>query len=348
MKNLNLIIFILVIFLKTGNVLSENKLFNVNNIEIINKSSNNVEILSNRAIREGYIRLIKRVLLDENVEQMLDLQFSEIKELVTYYQIKNDDKDEKSDKKIFNISFDKDKLHNLFYQRGIAYSDITKNEIYLLPIFKEADQLNIYSKNYFYDNWNLNNDFELIEFVLPLENIEILQKINLFKDDILSLNVEDIFPEYPDENIAIILIEKNKSKESKVFFETRIMGKKINKNLIIQNKDDNTKEKFYLEIINDIKKELVNLVKSQNLIDIRTPSFINTKFVLNRNNNLVELNKRLEKIDLIENIYVQKFNNKYVLIKIKYLGKINTIIKELKKQKINLKLIGDQWSLKLI
>ena len=348
MKNLNLIIFILVIFLKTGNVLSENKLFNVNNIEIINKSSNNVEILSNRAIREGYIRLIKRVLLDENVEQMLDLQFSEIKELVTYYQIKNADKDEKSDKKIFNISFDKDKLHNLFYQRGIAYSDITKNEIYLLPIFKEADQLNIYSKNYFYDNWNLNNDFELIEFVLPLENIEILQKINLFKDDILSLNVEDIFPEYPDENIAIILIEKNKSKESKVFFETRIMGKKTNKNLIIQNKDDNTKEKFYLEIINDIKKELVNLVKSQNLIDIRTPSFINTKFVLNRNNNLVELNKRLEKIDLIENIYVQKFNNKYVLIKIKYLGKINKIIKELNKQKINLKLIGDQWSLKLI
>ena len=348
MKNLNLIIFILVIFLKTGNVLSENKLFNVNNIEIINKSSNNVEILSNRAIREGYIRLIKRVLLDENVEQMLDLQFSEIKELVTYYQIKNDDKDEKSDKKIFNISFDKDKLHNLFYQRGIAYSDITKNEIYLLPIFKEADQLNIYSKNYFYDNWNLNNDFELIEFVLPLENIEILQKINLFKDDILSLNVEDIFPEYPDENIAIILIEKNKSKESKVFFETRIMGKKTNKNLIIQNKDDNTKEKFYLEIIHDIKKELVNLVKSQNLIDIRTPSFINTKFVLNRNNNLVELNKRLEKIDLIENIYVQKFNNKYVLIKIKYLGKINKIIKELNKQKINLKLIGDQWSLKLI
>ena len=102
MKNLNLIIFILVIFLKTGNVLSENKLFDVNNIEIINKSSNNVEILSNRAIREGYIRLIKRVLLDENVEQMLDLQFSEIKELVTYYQIKNDDKDEKSDKKIFS------------------------------------------------------------------------------------------------------------------------------------------------------------------------------------------------------------------------------------------------------
>tara|TARA_B100000886_G_scaffold109597_1_gene73405 strand:- start:3494 stop:4540 length:1047 start_codon:yes stop_codon:yes gene_type:complete len=348
MKNLNLLIFILVIFLKTGNVLSENKLFNVNNIEIINKSSNNIEILSNQAIKEGYIKLIKRILLDENVDQMLNLQFSEIKELVSYYQIKNDEKEEIAEKKIFNISFDKDKLHNLFYQRGIAYSDITKNEIYLLPILKENDQFNIYSKNYFYDNWNLNNDIELVEFILPIENIEILQKINLFKDDILTLDVENIFPEYPNENIAIILIEKSKLKESKIFFKTRIMGKKTNKNLTIKNKENYNEEKFSLEIINNIKKQLVNLVKSQNLIDIRTPSFINTKFILNRDNNLVELNKRLEKIDLIENIYVQKFNNQHVLIKIKYLGKINKIIKELNNQGINLKLIGDQWSLKLI
>ena len=348
MKNLNLIIFILVIFLKTGNVLSENKLFNVNNIEIINKSSNNIEVLSNKAIKEGYIKLIKRILLDENVKQMLDLQFSEIKELVSYYQIKNDEKEETSEKKTFNISFDKEKLHNLFYQKGIAYSDITKNEIYLLPILRENDQLNIYSKNFFYDNWNLNNDFELVEFILPIENIETLQKINLFKDKILTLDVKDIFPEYPNENIAIILIEKNKIKESKIFFKTRIMGKRTNKNLIIKNKENYNEEKFSLLIINNIKKQLVNLVKSQNLIDIRTPSFINTKFILNRNNNLVELNKRLEKIDLIENIYVQKFNNQHVLIKIKYLGKINKIIKELNKQRIDLKLIGDQWSLKLI
>ena len=78
---------------------------------------------------------------------------------------------------------------------------------------KENEQLILF-KNYFYDNWNLNS-FELVEFILPLENIEILQKINLFKDDISILNVK-IFSEYPNENIAIILIEKNKQ-ESKIF-----------------------------------------------------------------------------------------------------------------------------------
>ena len=96
------------------------------------------------------------------------------------------------------------------------------------------------------------------------------------------------------------------------------------------------------------KKEIVNLIKSQNLIDIRTPSFINIKFLLNKKNNLVELNKRIQKIDLIENLYVQEFNQKYVLLKIKYLGNINKIKSQLKEQDIVLELIADEWSLKFI
>ena len=35
----------------------------------------------------------------------------------------------------------------------------------------------IYNKNFFYEKWNKLKKFELIEFILPLENIEIIQKI---------------------------------------------------------------------------------------------------------------------------------------------------------------------------
>ena len=51
MKSLKLIIIILIIFLKTGNVLSENKLFNVNNIEIVKKDRKIKinEVLANQA-----------------------------------------------------------------------------------------------------------------------------------------------------------------------------------------------------------------------------------------------------------------------------------------------------------
>ena len=105
---------------------------------------------------------------------------------------------------------------------------------------------------------------------------------------------------------------------------------------------------FYEKIITQIKEELSNLIKSKNLIDVRVPSFINVKFLLNKKNNLVELNKRLEKIDLIEKIYVQEFNNQFVLLKIKYLGKLVKIINQLKNEKIILKQSADQWSINLI
>ena len=52
------------------------------------------------------------------------------------------------------------------------------------------------------------------------------------------------------------------------------MGKNINKNLKIK-KLNLSQIKFYEKIISETKEEITNLVKSQNLIDIRTPSFMN-------------------------------------------------------------------------
>ena len=125
------------------------------------------------------------------------------------------------------------------------------------------------------------------------------------------------------------------------------MGKSINKSFIIKNMEK-MNSNFYDDIIIKAKKEIVNLVKSQNLIDIRTPSFINIKFFMDKKNNLVELDNRIKKIDLIENLYFQEINRKYVILKIKYLGKINKIIDQLKVQNILLEFKNDQWSLEII
>ena len=59
---------------------------------------------------------------------------------------------------------------------------------------------------------------------------------------------------------------------------------------------------------------------------------MNVKLILNKKSNLVELNKRIKNIDLIENIYVQEFNKDYMNLKIKYLGKLDKIINQLKKK----------------
>ena len=348
MKFFKLMIFILVIFSKTGNVLSENRLFDVNNIKIVNTPSKNINNLTSQAMKKGFSVLIERILLKEDKKRLDDLNLSDIEELVAYYQTFDEVDDLNKSIKVFNIFFDKDKIHNLFYKRNILYSNLIKSEFYLLPIFKKNEELNIYAKNFFYDRWNkVSFESEIVDFILPIENIEIIQKVNKSKGNLEELNLVNLFNEYSNKNLGIVLITENNSKIKKVFLKTNIYGKKINKSLEIKNYKLE-KNELHEKIIIDIKNELVNIVKSQNLIDIRTPSFLNAKFKINKKNSLVELKKRAEQIDLVEKIFIQEFNNEFVVLKIKFLGKVNNIINELKKEKINLRLNGEQWSLNII
>ena len=347
MKSIKIIFSILVIFLKTGNNLSADNLFYVNNVEIFKKKSSNTEVLANEAIKKGFKELINKVLLKKDQQKLSDLSFSNIKELISHYQIIETDKEsEKKNILLFNIKFDQYKIHNLFYKRGILYSDISRDELYLLPILKKGDQIFIYSKNYFYENWNTTRKYDFIEFILPIENIEIIQILNSNSNNLFNVEIKEIFNEYGNKNTALIFIEEDNSEIEKIFIKTKIMGKNINKSLLI--KDSNlSQEQLYSKIIDETKYEIVNLVKSQNLIDVRTPSFINVNFLSSKKNNLVDLSKRLKRIELIENIYVQELNSKYVTLKIKYLGKIDKIIKKMESQNIIMKFTNDQWNLSI-
>ena len=337
---------ILVIFMKTGNNLSADNLFFVNNIEIVKKTTNNIEILANEAIKKGFGELLNKVLLKKDKFKLSSLEFTEIKDLVSYYQI-IEGEDEDQNKIFFNISFDKDKLHTLFYNTGLKYSDISQNELYLLPIFKKDNQLNIFTNNYFYENWKKKSKNTVVEFILPIENIEVLQILNINIENLYNIKIREIFSEYNNKNLALIIIEENDFEIEKIFLKTLIVGKRIDKSLKIDKK--NLKQgQLYEKIIFQTKEEIVNLVKSQNLIDIRTPSFMNVKLMSSKKNNLVELSKRLQKIDLIENIFVQELNTDYVNLKIKYLGKINKIIEQLKNDNIILEIKNDQWIIELI
>ena len=349
MKSLKLIIFILVILIKTGNNLSASNLFYVNNVEITKKTTSNTEILANEAIKKGFRELINKVLLQNDQKKLGDLDILQIKELISYYQIidtkKKDDKDK--NKVFFNIAFDQDKIHDLFFTKEILYSDVSYDELFILPILKKNDQLYIYNQNYFYDKWNFKSNDDFVEFILPIENIEVLQLLNSNYENLLSIQLKKIFTEYSDKNTALVLIEENNSEIEKIFLKTNIMGKDINKSLKIKKLNLN-QDQYYEKIIRDVKNEIIGLVKSQNLIDIRTPSFINVKLLSSKKSNLVELNKRLNDIELIESIYVQELNNNYVNLKIKYLGKINKIISQLKSRNINLELKDEQWNVEIL
>ena len=87
MKLFKKIILILVVFFKTGTLLSDNNLFNVNNILIEKKANIENSEQANQAIKKGFDQLIKKILLKKDFSKISDLNVSDIKQLVTYYNI---------------------------------------------------------------------------------------------------------------------------------------------------------------------------------------------------------------------------------------------------------------------
>ena len=91
------IIFILIVFFKTGNLLSDNNLFNVNNILIEKKVNMSSKQLADEAIKKAFNQLIDKILLKDDVPKVANLKFSNVRDLVTYYNIsKKPDAEEKN------------------------------------------------------------------------------------------------------------------------------------------------------------------------------------------------------------------------------------------------------------
>ena len=348
MKFYKPIFLILIVFFKTETLLSDNDIFSVNNILVEKKGKISNKALADKAIKKGYNQLISKILLERDKDKVLNLDLNSIKQLVSYYRTSNISGENKNEKLVsFSVTFDKNKFHNLFYVRGISYSEISDKEIYVLPVLIKKNEIFIFNNNFFYERWNKISKNDLVEFILYLENIEVIQKINKNKNTLINLEVKNLFKEYSKKNSALILIEDNGPENQKIYIKANIKDKPVSKSLKISSQNLDT-QKYYEKIIIETKKELINLVKSRSLIDVRTPSFLLTKLILNKKSTLVELKSRIKNIDLIDSISVQELTKDYTRLRIKYLGKLENIINQLKNQNIDLKLIEDNWIIKVL
>ena len=130
MKNLIFICCILIILFKTGNVLSDNNIFNVNNIEINKESYKNKEKIVNLAFQKAFDELIIRLLLKEDQKKFVNINLGQIKKLISYYQIINQEtSDDKTNKTMINVFFDKDRMHDFFLQKRYSLFRYKKYEI---------------------------------------------------------------------------------------------------------------------------------------------------------------------------------------------------------------------------
>ena len=185
---------------------------------------------------------------------------------------------------------------------------------------------------------------ENIEYIFPLENLETIATIKANQKDLEMINLNDIFDKDMGKDNLLVIINYDE-KKTKFFLKGVISSKPIVKNLTFVNKSGQKIE--YLNILNYLKKEILELVKSQNIIDIGTPAFFNVNLTFKKQNDLFLFQNILNEIDLVENFNVKEFNNEYAYINIKYYGKINKIKEKLIEKGIDLNFVNNQWSARL-
>ena len=350
MKKFLLFFYILVFLLKTGNVLSNNSIFNVNNIQKLYKNTDN---FLDKAFKKGFEKLSKRILLKKDLSKVSNLDLKEIKNLISYYQIDNEDLSEGQNKDIIkvNLQFDREKLNNFFYQKNILYSDLKKSEVIVFPLHVKNDNTFIFDDNYFYNNWvdqkEINNkDIDQIEYLLPIESLEIIQLIKNKNKEIESINVSEIIDDYKVANKFFIIIFENNANFS-FFLKGSINGKKVVKNFKYIKSNFN-KDLLYKDVINQAKSSILEIIKSKNLIDIKTPSFLNLELSIKNKNDLFKTREILKNIDLIEKYNVLALTKDTAKIKVKHFGKMEQISEKLKDKGIELKNFENVWTMELL
>ena len=347
MKNIKFICIILIILFKTGNVLCVESIFTVNNIEVNKNAFKNKEELINIAFKKGFEKLNSKILLENDFKRLKNTNLRNIKNLVSHYQIVKNKDQKNQNFEIINLYFKRDKMYNFYSQNNIRYSDVSGKILKILPVLILNEEIFIYDNNFFYENWleeKGEKKTENIEYLFPLENLETIEAIKKNQNNLETINLDNIFDKDSEKDNLFVIIDYNNQK-IKFFLKGTISSKKIIRNLSL---DNNTTEKIeYQDILIFLKKEILELVKSQNIIDIGTPSFLNVNLSLKNLNDLFLFQNILNEIDLVENFNVKEFNTKYAYINIKYYGKINKIKEKLIEKGLNIKFKNNQWSARL-
>ena len=351
MKKILLILFILTFLIKTGNVLSNDSIFRVDNVQVDGKMfKNDSKLIIDSAFRKGFELLSKKILLKKDYVKILSLETKDIRGLVSHYQIRPLD-DEKKNIKTFNIIFDKQEIYELFYKNKIVYSDLTNVEVLVFPLLISKNDFFAYNDNYFYKNWGkVQNSKDLessqIEYILPLEDIEKIQIIKNQLEEIENINIKNFFQGYDIENFSFLIFNIDDN-DVKIFINNLFSEKKIIKNLTIKNINLDNKELYFDNIIANVKKEIFELLKAQNTIDVRTPSFLNLNLNIKNSKNLRDVIEKIEEIDLIENYLIHELNSRKVKIKIKHYGKIRKLTKIMEKKGLKIRIENNEWKISL-
>jgi len=322
------------------------KSFEINDIEIsqpfeINFDKNKVIDLG---FKNAFFELIYSLVKSSDFKKVDSIKLNEIKSMIETFSIKEEKFiDQKYHLKL-GVSFNKKKIFKYLEKKNIFPSRILKERFLFIPIIinENGSNISIFSNNLVYDNWNKTNKrYQLIDYLLPSEDLEDLDLIKDKLDVIETYDFNDITKKYFLRNSIISLIFRGNN-------EVRILTKIYNdKNEIIKNNSfknidiDNETDLNFL--IANLKNLFDDTWKKLNEINtsIKVPITIKIK-----NDNLKKSNNFelfLNEIDLVNDYSIQKFNKEFIFYEVLFNGTVQNFIKIMQNKNYNLNTQKKIW-----
>jgi len=336
-------LFFLIIFAKFSTIEVSANTYKIADLKIskpYDKNFNKEEIID-IAFEKAFEQLILRITtIDKSRVKRLS-KLKNIYSLIESFSIVDEKFIDNKYISVFEVEFNKKKLFNYLQNKNIFPSIPKEKDLLLIPILinNQKNQVLLFSENSFYMNWNKSNEnYYLINYILPNEDIE---DINLIKKNINNIeehNFNEIISKYAIKDyIILILFQKENNFNA-------LMKINLNNKLIISNKKFSWNENQSIEnIIQDLKLEFENHWKKLNIINtsIKLPITIS---VNSKKYNLVkELEKKLQDLDLVSSYYIDYFSNEQVIYKIIFNSTPNKFISEFTNSNIRLNTNNSIW-----
>ncbi|MBD1161690.1 hypothetical protein IDH30_05335 [Pelagibacterales bacterium SAG-MED15] len=323
LRKVYIIFLITVLFINFSTSELKSSIFKVNDIEISEPFDLNFkkEKVIDKAFENAFKKLIKMIVISDEAVKLNDIKKNEIKNLINSFNIKNESFIKNFYSAKFDVNFNKQNTLLFFERKNIFPSIPKKKNIFILPLLVDVENnsVNLFNKNPFFDKWITNkNDYFLLDYILPTEDIDIINILNQNANSLENYNFLNIIKKYNVDDFIICLIYKE-NKTVKVLSKININNEEKIESKVYQNinlEDD----KQVKNIVILIKKTFEDNWKKLNLINRSVKLPLNISVDANDYKKNIKFEKFLKETEFVSNFFIKNFNSKIINYRIIFNG----------------------------
>ena len=339
---------IIFLFISLSDSRSEENVFTINNIKVKGPIDVNFsrEKYFNKAFSNSFEILMNKILLTRDLPKLNKLQLKEIKNLISSFQIIEESYSEDTYRANIKIFYSENKIKDFLGNKNISFSLPENITAIFYPVFFINNEIQSFKENYFFNRWlDIKIKNELINFILPLEDLDDINQILKMKNNIEDLDVISLVNKYDQKNYVFALMNFENNNLN-VYIKTNFNNNMTSKNILYNIK--NIKSELELNsVLRDMKIKVTDLWKEQNLINLLMPLSLKIKFKHLKLKDLDKVRNVFYNISIIDNFTLEELNIHNSVFKLYYYGNPKKLRSELLKFGYELKDNKGSWEIYL-